>query len=172
MLSPQCKFFDCITRRIHFFGKNRLALFLYMRVKRYAPPRFPHRVKTEGNEIATGNPVAHIFAGVVELVDSTDLGSVTSVVCGFESRRPHQSNIIRTGSSLWEMGSDYLFISGSLKTHPSRTACLACCVQGISFSFAHRLLFASLSGCRKDVLLRPYRSGRTSFLIPKRIEFY
>ena len=31
-----------------------------------------------------------IYAGVVELVDSTDLGSVTSVVCGFESRRPHQ----------------------------------------------------------------------------------
>ena len=31
-----------------------------------------------------------ISAGVVELVDSTDLGSVTSVVCGFESRRPHQ----------------------------------------------------------------------------------
>ena len=25
----------------------------------------------------------------MELVDSTDLGSVTSVVCGFESRRPH-----------------------------------------------------------------------------------
>ena len=31
-----------------------------------------------------------MYAGVVELVDSTDLGSVTSVVCGFESRRPHQ----------------------------------------------------------------------------------
>ena len=30
-----------------------------------------------------------MYAGVVELVDSTDLGSVTSVVCGFESRRPH-----------------------------------------------------------------------------------
>ena len=31
-----------------------------------------------------------MYAGVVELVDSTDLGSVASVVCGFESRRPHQ----------------------------------------------------------------------------------
>ena len=30
-----------------------------------------------------------MYAGVVELADSTDLGSVTSVVCGFESRRPH-----------------------------------------------------------------------------------
>ena len=30
-----------------------------------------------------------MYAGVVELVDSTDLGSVASVVCGFESRRPH-----------------------------------------------------------------------------------
>ena len=29
------------------------------------------------------------YAGVVELADSTDLGSVTSVVCGFKSRRPH-----------------------------------------------------------------------------------
>ena len=31
-----------------------------------------------------------IYAGVVELVDSMDLGSITLVVCGFESRRPHQ----------------------------------------------------------------------------------
>ena len=29
-----------------------------------------------------------MYAGVVELVDSTDLGSVTSVVCGFESPPP------------------------------------------------------------------------------------
>ena len=32
-----------------------------------------------------------ISAGVVELADSADLGSVTSVVCGFESRRPHHN---------------------------------------------------------------------------------
>lgn len=31
-----------------------------MRVKRYAPPRFPRRVKTEGDKIATGSPAAHI----------------------------------------------------------------------------------------------------------------
>ncbi len=30
---------------------------------------------------------------------------------GFESLPVYQSNIIRTISSLWEMGSDYLFIS-------------------------------------------------------------
>ena len=41
--------------------------------------------------MATGFPAA-ISAGVVELVDSMDLGSITSVVCGFESRRPHQTN--------------------------------------------------------------------------------
>ena len=37
------------------------------------------------------DPYKTEYAGVVELVDSTDLGSVTSVVCGFESRRPHQN---------------------------------------------------------------------------------
>ena len=42
------------------------------------------------------DPYKTEYAGVVELVDSTDLGSVTSVVCGFESRRPHQTMIIRT----------------------------------------------------------------------------
>lgn len=31
------------------------------------------------------------YAGVVELVDSMDLGSITLVVCGFEPRRPHQT---------------------------------------------------------------------------------
>ena len=36
-----------------------------------------------------------MYAGVVELVDSTDLGSVASVVCGFESRRPHQDVLMK-----------------------------------------------------------------------------
>ena len=32
----------------------------YTRIKQCAPPRFPRRVKTEGNKIATGSPAAHI----------------------------------------------------------------------------------------------------------------
>mgnify|MGYP000189284508 CR=1 FL=1 len=32
-----------------------------------------------------------ISAGMVELADTMDLGSITLVVCGFESRRPHQA---------------------------------------------------------------------------------
>ena len=74
-----------------------------------------------GSQLLSG-PYKTEYAGVVELVDSTDLGSVTSVVCGFESRRPHQSNIIRTRSSLWETGSDYLFISTDTKTPTFRMA--------------------------------------------------
>ena len=42
--------------------------------------------------------------------------------CGFESHYPHQSNIIRTKSSLWETGSDYLFISTDTKTPTFRMA--------------------------------------------------
>ena len=49
-------------------------------------------------------------ADVVELVDSLDLGS-NARACRFESCHPHQTNIIRTRFSPWEMGSDYLFIS-------------------------------------------------------------
>ena len=37
-------------------------------------------------------------------------------------RHSYQSNIIRTRSSLWETGSDYLFISRSLRTLTSKTA--------------------------------------------------
>ena len=37
------------------------------------------------------------YAGVVELVDSMDLGSITFVVCGFESRRPHHNSAGATG---------------------------------------------------------------------------
>ena len=40
----------------------------------------------------------------------------------FESCQPHQTNIIRTSSSLWGTGSDYLFISSDTKTPISRTA--------------------------------------------------
>ena len=41
----------------------------------------------------------------------------------FESCQPHQTNIIRTSSSLWGTGSDYLFISRDMKTPISRMAC-------------------------------------------------
>lgn len=34
----------------------------------------------------------------------------------------HQTNIIRTSSSLWGTGSDYLFISRDMKIHISQTA--------------------------------------------------
>ena len=40
--------------------------------------------------ILHGNSILSYHAGVVELADSTDLGSVTFMVCGFDSRRPHQ----------------------------------------------------------------------------------
>ena len=46
---------------------------------------------------------------MVELVDSVDLGS-SAKACRFESCRPHQTNIIRTWSTLWETGSDLLFL--------------------------------------------------------------
>ena len=46
--------------------------------------------------ILHGNSILSYHAGVVELADSTDLGSVTFMVCGFDSRRPHQIMIIRT----------------------------------------------------------------------------
>ena len=78
-------------------------------IKRTAPPRVPPRVKIRGKN-----------AGMVELVDSVDLGS-TAQACRFESCCPHQSNIIRTRSSLWEMGSDYLFSSGGLRKSISET---------------------------------------------------
>ena len=42
--------------------------------------------------------------------------------CRFKSCFPHQSNIIRTKSSLWETGSDYLFISTDTKTPTFRMA--------------------------------------------------
>ena len=32
-----------------------------------------------------------------------------AMACGFDPRHRHQTKIIRTGSSLWKMGSDYLF---------------------------------------------------------------
>lgn len=38
---------------------------------------------------------------------------------GFESPYPHQANIIRTKSSLWEMGSDYFFSLNDLRTRIS-----------------------------------------------------
>ena len=36
--------------------------------------------------ILHGNSILSYHAGVVELADSTDLGSVTFMVCGFDSR--------------------------------------------------------------------------------------
>ena len=49
--------------------KDRLACFYRLWIRRNAPPRVPPRVKIRGtNE----------YAGMVELVDSVDLGDVTS----------------------------------------------------------------------------------------------
>ena len=45
-----------------------------------------------------------------------------SDVLGFESPCPHQTNIIRTRSSLWETGSDYLFSLGGSRKPISETA--------------------------------------------------
>ena len=45
-----------------------------------------------------------------------------ATACGFKSHHRHQSNIIRTKSSLWETGSDYLFISTDTKTPTFRMA--------------------------------------------------
>ena len=39
--------------------------------------------------ILHGNSILSYHAGVVELADSTDLGSVTFMVCGFDSRLEH-----------------------------------------------------------------------------------
>ena len=46
---------------------------------------------------------------------------MVAIPCGFESHHRHQTNIIRTRSSLWEMGSDYLFSLESLKKPISET---------------------------------------------------
>lgn len=55
----------------------------------------------DGKTVAVFLPL--ISAGVVELADSTDLGSVTPVVCGFKSRRPHQKEdgLLCKPSSFW-----------------------------------------------------------------------
>lgn len=45
--------------------------------------------------ILHGNSILSYHAGVVELADSTDLGSVTFMVCGFDSRRPHQKRRLK-----------------------------------------------------------------------------
>ena len=50
--------------------KSRFACFYKSWIKRNAPPRVPPRVKIRGTIE---------YAGVVELVDSVDLGDVTSV---------------------------------------------------------------------------------------------
>ena len=42
--------------------------------------------------------------------------------CGFDPRHRHQTNIIRTRSSQWEMGSDYLFSSRVLRKRMSAMA--------------------------------------------------
>ena len=63
------------------------------------------------------------YAGVVELVDLGDLDSPARV-CRFESYCSHQSNIIRTKSSQWEMGSDYLFSFASSRKPISETVSL------------------------------------------------
>ena len=83
------------------FSKSRFTCFYKSWIRRNAPPRIPLRVKERGTKE---------YAGMVELVDSVDLGS-TARACRFESCCPHQTNIIRTKFSLWEMGSDLLFSS-------------------------------------------------------------
>ena len=45
---------------------------------------------------------------MVELADTRDLGS-RGRPCRFKSCYPHQTNKIRTRSSLWETGSDFVF---------------------------------------------------------------
>ena len=61
------------------FSKIRFACFYKLWVKRNAPPRMPLRVKIRGTKE---------YAGMVELVDSGDLGSPARA-CRFESCCPH-----------------------------------------------------------------------------------
>ena len=67
-------------------SKSRFTCFYKSWIRQNAPPRIPLRVKVRGTKE---------YAGVVELVDSVDLGS-SAKACRFESCRPHQTNIIRT----------------------------------------------------------------------------
>ena len=59
--------------------KSRFACFYKSWIRRNAPPRMPLRVKIRGTKE---------YAGVVELVDSLDLGS-NARACRFESCHPH-----------------------------------------------------------------------------------
>ena len=65
MLSPQRRF---LFRNAN-FAKSRLACFYKLRIRPSAPPRIPPRVKMRG---------VTEYADVVEMVDSVDLGTVTS----------------------------------------------------------------------------------------------
>ena len=58
-------------------------------------------------------------AGMVELADTMDLGSIGQP-CRFKSCYPHQTNIIRTRFRL-AMGSDYLFSLTATKASISAT---------------------------------------------------
>ena len=58
-----------------------------------------------------------IYAGVVELVDSMDLGSIALMVCGFESRRPHH-----VGASFISLAPT--FCPTKNRQHPFDAACL------------------------------------------------
>ena len=60
--------------------EDSLACFYKSWIRLSAPPRIPHRVKNGGTKE---------YAGMVELVDSVDLGS-TARACRFESCCPHQ----------------------------------------------------------------------------------
>ena len=44
-----------------------------------------------------------------------------AMACRFDSGYRHQSNIIRTGFSQWETGSDLLFLSTDTRKHTSET---------------------------------------------------
>ena len=71
------------------------------RIRQNAPPRIPRRVKTEGNncQLSILN-CQFIFADVVELVDSLDLGS-NARACRFESCHPHQNKKHPSGCLLF-----------------------------------------------------------------------
>ena len=60
-------------------SKSRFTCFYKSWIRQNAPPRIPLRVKIRGTKE---------YAGVVELVDSVDLGS-SAKACRFESCRPH-----------------------------------------------------------------------------------
>ena len=86
------------------------------------------------------------YAGVVELVDSMDLGSITFVVCGFESRRPHH-----VGASYVSLAPTYFISQSALtpllllsKSNPLGWASILLAVFGGLFSRSKNIDFSLL----------------------------